>query len=46
MPTFASIGAAVAKVIRNPIVREVIAAALAATARYVIRRMKRRPTAP
>jgi hypothetical protein len=45
MPTIAFIGAAVAKMLRHPLVREALVAILAAGANYIIRRLKRRPTA-
>lgn len=44
--TLISIGAAVAKWLRHPLVREVLVTVLAASAQYVIRRLKRRPTDP
>lgn len=46
MPALTAIGRAIAEALRNPIVREVIAVVVTAAAQYVIRRMKRRPTAP
>jgi hypothetical protein len=44
MPTLTAIGVAVARLLRHPVVREVLVTALAATARYVIKRLKQRPT--
>ncbi len=40
-----AIARAIAGAMRNPVVREVIAAALTAAAQYAIKRLKRRPTA-
>jgi len=45
MPTIAFIGAAITKALRHPVVRQALVAILAAGAQYVIKRLKRRPTA-